>query len=127
MARIRAEDIDALRERASIVDLASGYSNLKKTGGHTFKGLCPFHSEKTPSFTVDEAKGLWHCFGCQEGGDVYRFVEKVESLPFSEATEWLARKVGFELHYEESRPGEQRAQGLRAVSYTHLRAHETDS
>jgi len=114
MARIRAEDIDALRERASIVELASGYSNLKKTGGHTFKGLCPFHSEKTPSFTVDEAKGLWHCFGCQEGGDVYRFVEKVESLPFSEATEWLARKVGFELHYEESRPGEQRAQGLRA-------------
>jgi len=114
MARIRAEDIDALRERASIVELASGYSNLKKTGGHTFKGLCPFHSEKTPSFTVDEAKGLWHCFGCQEGGDVYRFVEKVESLPFSEATEWLARKVGFELQYEESRPGEQRAQGLRA-------------
>ena len=114
MARIRAEDIDALRERASIVELASGYSNLKKTGGHTFKGLCPFHSEKTPSFTVDEAKGLWHCFGCQEGGDVYRFVEKVESLPFAEATEWLARKVGFELHYEESRPGEQRAQGLRA-------------
>jgi DNA primase len=114
MARIRAEDIDALRERASIVDLASAYSSLKKTGANTYKGLCPFHSEKTPSFTVDEAKGLWHCFGCQEGGDIYRFVEKVESLPFSEAAEWLARKVGFQLRYEESRPGEQRAQGLRA-------------
>ena len=59
MARIRAEDIDALRERASIVELASGYSNLKKTGGHTFKGLCPFHSEKTPSFTVDVNEGVF--------------------------------------------------------------------
>ena len=113
MAKIREQDIDELRERANIVDLISGYSRLKKTGGHTFKGLCPFHTEKTPSFTVDAAKGLWHCFGCGEGGNVYQFVQRAESLPFPEAVEWLADKAGFQLTYEEMRPGESRNAGLR--------------
>jgi DNA primase len=114
VAKIREEDIDALRDRADLVEIVSSHSRLKKSGGHTFKGLCPFHSEKTPSFTVDAAKGLWHCFGCGEGGDVYRFVEKVENLSFPEAAEWLARKTGLELHYEEMRPGERRAFGVKA-------------
>ena len=114
MAKIKEEDIDALRERADIVDVVSGYTSLKKAGGHTLKGLCPFHSEKTPSFTVDSARGLFHCFGCQEGGNVYQFVQKVENLPFPEAVEWLARRVGFDLRYEEMRPGEKQASGLRA-------------
>ena len=114
MAKIREEDIDALRERADIVDVVSGYTRLKKAGGHTQKGLCPFHSEKTPSFTVDSARGLFHCFGCQEGGNVYQFVQKVENLPFPEAVEWLARRVGFDLRYEEMRPGEKQASGIRA-------------
>ena len=114
MAKIREQDIDELRERANIVDLVSGYSRLKKSGGHTFKGLCPFHSEKTPSFTVDSAKGLWHCFGCGEGGNIYQFVQKAENLPFPEAVEWLAHKTGFQLTYEEMRPGEAKSAGLRA-------------
>lgn len=114
MAKIREEDIDALRDKADIVEIISGHSRLKKSGGHTFKGLCPFHSEKTASFTVDAAKGLWHCFGCGEGGDVYRFVEKIENLNFPEAAEWLARKAGVELRYEEMRPGEKKAFGARA-------------
>ncbi|MDQ5816298.1 MAG: DNA primase [Actinomycetota bacterium] len=114
MAKIKEEDIDALRERADIVDVVSGYTRLKKAGGHTLKGLCPFHSEKTPSFTVDSARGLFHCFGCQEGGNVYQFVQKVENLPFPEAVEWLARRVGFDLRYEEMRPGEKQASGIRA-------------
>jgi DNA primase len=114
VAKIREEDIDALRDKADIVEIVSAHSRLKKAGGHTFKGLCPFHSEKTPSFTVDAVKGLWHCFGCGEGGDVYRFVEKIESLSFPEAAEWLARKAGVELRYEEMRPGEKRAFGARA-------------
>lgn len=114
MAKIRDQDIDELRERANIVDVISGYSKLKRAGGHTFKGLCPFHSEKTPSFTVDGAKGLWHCFGCGEGGNIYQFVQKVESLPFPEAVEWLADKTGFQLTYEEMRPGEGKAAGLKA-------------
>ncbi|MDQ3767199.1 MAG: DNA primase [Actinomycetota bacterium] len=114
MARIREEDIDALRDNAHIVDVVGAYSPLKRSGGHTFKGLCPFHTEKTPSFTVDAAKGLWHCFGCGRGGNVYHFVQEVESLPFPEAVEWLARKHGYDLRYEESRPGEQRTRGLKA-------------
>jgi DNA primase len=113
MAKIREEDIDALRERADIVEIISGYSPLKRSGGHTFRGLCPFHSEKTPSFTVDAAKGLYHCFGCGEGGNLYHFVQKAESLPFPEAVEWLARKTGFQLHYEEMHPGERRSAGLK--------------
>ncbi|MDQ4024938.1 MAG: DNA primase [Actinomycetota bacterium] len=115
MAKIREDDIDALRERADIVEVVSAHSQLKRSGAHTFKGLCPFHSEKTPSFQVDAAKGLWHCFGCGEGGNVYHFVQKVENLPFPEAAEWLARKFAFELHYEESRAGERGAsRGLKA-------------
>ncbi|MDQ3955879.1 MAG: DNA primase [Actinomycetota bacterium] len=114
MARIRDSDIDALRERADIVELVSTYTKLKKAGGHTFKGLCPFHSEKTPSFTVDTAKGLWHCFGCGEGGNVYGFVQKIENLPFPEAVEWLASKTGYPLTYEEARPGDEMNRGLKA-------------
>lgn len=115
MAKIREDDIDALRERADIVEVVSAHSQLKRSGSHTFKGLCPFHSEKTPSFQVDAAKGLWHCFGCGEGGNVYHFVQKTENLPFPEAVEWLARRFAFDLHYEESRPGEHSAaRGLKA-------------
>lgn len=113
MAKINDQDIDTLRERADIVDVISGYSQLKKSGGHTFKGLCPLHSEKTPSFTVDAAKGLWHCFGCGEGGNIYHFIQKTESLTFPEAVEWLARRVGFDIRYEQMRPGEQRSAGLK--------------
>jgi DNA primase len=114
MAKIRDTDIDDLRERADIVEVISGYTGLKRSGGHTFKGLCPFHTEKTPSFTVDTAKGLYFCFGCSEGGNIYHFVQKVESLPFPEAVEWLARKTGYQLHYEEARPGERQASGMKA-------------
>jgi DNA primase len=114
VARIKEEDIDALRERADIVDVVSGYSRLRKAHGHRFMGLCPFHSEKTPSFSVDSAKGFWHCFGCQEGGNVYQFVQKAENLSFPEAVEWLARKSGFQLRYEEMRPGEKRQAGIKA-------------
>ncbi|MBA2272318.1 MAG: DNA primase [Actinobacteria bacterium] len=114
MARIREEDVEALRDKAHIIDVVSAYSPLKRSGGQTFKGLCPFHTEKTPSFTVDAAKGLWHCFGCGRGGNVYHFVQEVENLPFPEAVEWLARKSGFDLRYEETRPGEHKTQGVKA-------------
>jgi DNA primase len=113
VAKINDQDIDTLRERADIVDVISGYSQLKRSGGHTFKGLCPLHSEKTPSFTVDAAKGLWHCFGCGEGGNIYHFIQKTESLTFPEAVEWLARRVGFDLRYEQMRAGEQKSAGLK--------------
>jgi DNA primase len=113
MARIKEEDIDRLRDSADIVEVVSGYTQLKKAGGQRFTGLCPFHSEKTPSFQVKTSDNLWHCFGCGEGGNIYQFVQKVENLPFPEAVEWLARKMNFQLHYEEMRPGEEKAAGLR--------------
>ncbi|HYI44662.1 MAG TPA: DNA primase [Actinomycetota bacterium] len=114
MAKIKESDIDALRERADIVEIVSNYTQLKKSGGSTFKGLCPFHAEKTPSFQVNVGSGLFHCFGCQQGGNIYQFVMEVESLPFPEAVEWVARKVGFQLHYEDQRPGEQQRSGQKA-------------
>jgi DNA primase len=114
MAKIKEEDIEALRDKADIVEIISQYSALKRSGGATFKGLCPFHSEKTPSFTVDSSKNLWHCFGCGKGGNIYHFVQEMESLPFPEAAEWLARRSGFDLHYEESRPGEAKFAGVKA-------------
>lgn len=114
MARIVEEDIDRLRDSADVVEIVSAYTNLKKSGGHRFVGLCPFHSEKTPSFSVDNAKGLWHCFGCQKNGNIYQFVQEAENLPFPEAVEWLARKMNFPLRYEEQRPGDEQRAGLKA-------------
>jgi DNA primase len=113
VAKIKEEDIEALRQRADITEVVSTHTNLKKSGPHSLKGLCPFHSEKTPSFSVDTAKGVWYCFGCGEGGNLYHFIEKTENLTFPEAVEWLARREGFELRYEEMRPGEQAARGLK--------------
>lgn len=136
MARIKQEDIDALRDRADLVEVVSGYTTLKKSGTNSFKGLCPFHSERTPSFTVNAASGLFHCFGCQKGGDVYTFVEEIENLPFAEAAEWLARRFGYDLTYEEMRPGEARAAGQKlriyraneaAMEFWHRTLMESDS
>ncbi|MGR7002584.1 CHC2 zinc finger domain-containing protein [Yinghuangia aomiensis] len=79
--------------------------------------MCPFHDEKSPSFNVAPAKGLFHCFGCQEGGDVIEFVKKVEHLTFSEAVERLAAQYNVELRYEEGgyTPGRQQGQRTRLV------------
>ncbi|MGQ9474907.1 MAG: DNA primase [Actinomycetota bacterium] len=97
--RIRDEDIERLREQVDIVEVISEYVQLKKAG-RLFKGLCPFHDEKTPSFMVDPAKQLYHCFGCGEGGDVFTFLRRREGLEFREAVERLASRVGFNLHYQ---------------------------
>ena len=111
--RILKEDIEALRERADIVDVVGDHTNLKRAG-QRYKGLCPFHDERTPSFTVDPARNLFHCFGCGEGGDIYSFLMKVAGLEFTEAVEQLARRTGYELHYEEMSAGERRALGERS-------------
>jgi len=88
-----AQELETIRMRLSLVDVASAHTQMKKAGAR-YKGLCPFHSEKTPSFTIDEGKGLWHCFGCGEGGDIFTFVMKTENLNFGEAVERLARQAG---------------------------------
>ena len=103
--RIRAEDIAAVKERTSIEDVVRDHVTLRPAGVGSLKGLCPFHDEKTPSFTVRPAVGSYHCFGCGEGGDVLSFVQKVEHLTFTESVERLASKLGLELRYEEGAGG----------------------
>ncbi len=79
-----------------LVDVVSGYVQLKKAG-RSYKGLCPFHNEKTPSFTVSQEKQLFHCFGCGEGGSVIQFIEKIENLDFVETIQFLAQRAGIQL------------------------------
>ncbi len=103
---IREEDIAEVRDRARIDDVISSYVTLKRAGGGSLKGLCPFHDEKSPSFNVTPARGFFHCFGCGEGGDAITFLMKIDALTFSEAVERLADKYNVDLRREES-PGQQ--------------------
>ena len=93
--------IDEVRSAADIVTVISDYVSLKKAGNR-YKGLCPFHSEKTPSFTVDRDKGLFHCFGCQVGGDVFKFVELQEKVGFTDSVRQLAQRFGIPIPELES-------------------------
>jgi DNA primase len=115
--RIRQEDVEAVRERTDIVKLVSGYLTLKKAGHDRFVGLCPFHAEKTPSFSVSPSKGMYHCFGCGEGGDAIGFLRAVEQLGFGEAVENLARDAGVTLRYEGDTPADRRAASRRQALY----------
>ncbi|MGN6609774.1 MAG: DNA primase [Jatrophihabitans sp.] len=99
--RIRDEDIALVRDKSAIADVIGEYVQLRSAGGGNLKGLCPFHEEKSPSFNVTPSRNLWHCFGCQMGGDVIRFVQNIEHVDFSEAVERLANRVGIQLRYEE--------------------------
>jgi DNA primase len=99
--RIRDEDIALVRERSAVDEVVGEYLQLRNAGGGSLKGLCPFHDEKTPSFNVTPARGLWYCFSCAEGGDVIRFVQRIDSLGFAEAVERLASRIGLELRYEQ--------------------------
>lgn len=116
MSLIRDEDINEVRERADIVEVISGHVTLKKAG-RIYKGLCPFHNEKTPSFTVDPDKQLFHCFGCGEGGTVYTFIMKTEHLDFPEAVRFLAKKINFTLHEEEPTPKQKAVRTKQARLY----------
>jgi DNA primase len=102
--RIRDDDIAEVREKARIDDVVSGYVTLKRAGGGSLKGLCPFHDEKTPSFNVNPARQFFHCFGCGEGGDVISFLMKVDGLTFTESVERLADKFGVQLRRETTSP-----------------------
>jgi DNA primase len=113
--KIRDEDIGLVRERTSIVDVISEQVTLKPAGGGNLKGLCPFHDEKTPSFTVSSARNVYFCHGCGAGGDAIRFVMETDHLTFVEAVERLAAKAGIQLRYVEAGPAPVRAaQGQKA-------------
>ena len=99
--RIREDDIAEVREKARIDDVVSSYVTLRKAGGGSLKGLCPFHDEKSPSFHVTPSRGFYHCFGCQAGGDVINFLMQIDGLSFGEAVERLADKYAIQLRRED--------------------------
>ena len=105
---IKREDIDEVRQRTDIKEVVDGYVTLKGAGLGSFKGLCPFHDERSPSFTVRPQVGRYHCFGCGEDGDVIAFVQKLDHTSFHEAVEKLAARIGFELRYEDGGTGPNR-------------------
>ena len=99
MKRIRKDSLDTVLGRTDLVAVIGDYVRLQRSGSG-YKGLCPFHNEKTPSFNVVPEKGLFYCFGCQKGGDVIAFLREIEGLSFVEAVERLAEKSGVQLEYE---------------------------
>src|SRR6201999_786514 len=115
--RIRDEDIAAVRERSPIDDVIGEYLQLRSAGGDSLKGLCPFHDEKTPSFNVTPARGLFYCFSCDEGGDPIKIVQQIDSLSFREAAERLAGLAGIDLRYEQGGyvPGQEQSQRRRLI------------
>ncbi|MEE2521751.1 DNA primase [Pseudarthrobacter sp. J75] len=105
---IKREDIEEVRQRTDIKEVIDGYVTLKGAGLGAWKGLCPFHDERSPSFTVRPQVGRYHCFGCGEDGDVISFVQKQDHSSFSEAVEKLAARIGYELRYEDGGNGPSR-------------------
>lgn len=113
MARIKDTDVVTVRESSRLDEVIREFVTLKPAGGGSLKGICPFHDERSPSFHVTPAKGFWHCFGCQEGGDVIDFVRKIDHLSFAEAVEKLANRAGIQLNYEEGGAAPNRQKGER--------------
>jgi DNA primase len=116
MYTIPDETINEVRERASIVDVVGDYVSLRKSGAN-YQGLCPFHGEKTPSFNVNPARGIFHCFGCGVGGNAITFIMKVEGLAFPEAVRFLAKRVGVTIEERIPTPHEQKRKDEREALY----------
>lgn len=107
------EDIERVRAAADLYDIVSATVTLKPSGTGTFVGLCPFHDEKTPSFSVRPSLGVWHCFGCGAGGDVFKYVEQKENIDFREAVEFLADHYHIEMHYKQEQNNDSQARGSK--------------
>ncbi len=105
---ISQDSIDGLKSRIDIVDVIGNYVELKKAGAN-YKGLCPFHDEKSPSFSVSPSKQFYHCFGCQASGDAIKFIMEYEKLSYPEAVEKLAAQYNYSLAYSEGQPRQQRS------------------
>ncbi|MFJ2861416.1 DNA primase [Kitasatospora sp. NPDC087314] len=111
--RIRDEDVQAVRSALPIDAVVGDYVQLTNGGGGEYKGVCPFHDEKSASFYVNPAKGVFHCFGCQENGDTIAFLMKIEHFTFAEAVERMAAQAGITLRYEEGGYNPRHQQGER--------------
>jgi len=101
VSRISPESIERVRQAADMVEVVSGHTELRRRGTR-WLGLCPFHDERTPSFSVDPAEKLYYCFGCQAGGNIFTFLEEKEGLDFRDAVEQLADRYGVELEYDDT-------------------------
>ncbi len=113
---VKTDIVEQIKDRLDIVEFIRQYVPGLKRAGKTYKACCPFHHEKTPSFTCSSEKGLFYCFGCQEGGDIFAFLMKMENLSFREAVQRLAREAGLEYKPTQAlTPGEQRRADVRKV------------
>jgi DNA primase len=108
--------VDQVREATDMVEVVSDHVKLRRRG-RKYEGLCPFHDEKTPSFSIDADKGLYYCFGCHQGGDVFKFLMQTEQLSFPEAVERLAGRFGVKLppRSPEARRRRQEADRIRTL------------
>src|SRR4051794_5265978 len=135
MARLKDSSVEAVKQAVDIVAVIEQRTPLRKGSGGRFSGRCPFHEERTPSFSVSPDKGFYHCFGCGASGDTIRFVRESEGLDFVGAIEWLAQRFNVTLEYEESSPDvelrrrrKERVSGLleRAASFYERYLWESD-
>src|SRR5215218_6328460 len=120
MARIKDTSVEAVKAAADFVDVVSARTQLRKGGGGRFMGRCPFHEERTPSFSVNGVDKVYYCFGCGAKGDLITFVRETEGLDFAEAVEWLADRFNVPLEYEEASPGQDAARKRRERLYAVL-------
>lgn len=115
------DEVAEVKSRLEVVEVVGGYLQLKQAG-RNLKAPCPFHQEKSASFMVSPERGIWHCFGCGEGGDIFKFVMKMEGLEFREALEMLARRAGVELRSTRGENRERKAERERLFEATQLAA-----
>src|SRR6185312_1600391 len=113
VARIKETSVAEVKAAADIVEVVSARTSLRRASSARFTGRCPFHEERTPSFSVDPVEKLYYCFGCGKGGDVVRFVQETENLDFAGAIEWLADRFRVPLEYDESSPRQDAARRRR--------------
>src|SRR6266511_4835942 len=112
MPRIKDSAVREVVAAADMVELVGARTQLRKVGGR-YTGRCPFHEERTPSFSVNPQDKLYYCFGCGAGGDIISFVRETEQLDFAQAVEWLAERFRVSLEYEESSPEREAERGRR--------------
>ena len=112
MARIKPESVEAVKAAADILDVIGARTQLRKAGAR-YTGRCPFHEERTPSFSVNPVEKLYYCFGCGAGGDLITFVKETENVDFAGAIEWLGERFRVPLEYEETSPAADRARERR--------------
>src|ERR1700733_773910 len=112
MPRYTDESVERVRDAVDIVDLISTRTDLRRAGADAYSGLCPFHDERTPSFSVTPSKKVYYCFGCQASGDAFTFASETQGFDFPGALEWLADRynVTLELAEEDPRAAARRAQ-----------------